>query len=167
MENLKSDASTKEVFPYDFELSVNSGFDNDGSFNMVQSVKNLEKEKDMPVSFGLHPYFKVPHESKKDVKFNFEGGKEIEEKFDIWANGKAVSIDNPGVPIEVSVPGTGTLVFDISKEYKKIWVWSQPGEDFFCVEPVMRNKGGLVDDPENVKPNGTCHTNFNIKLKED
>ena len=166
-ETLASTKETKEIYPYDFELIIDGCFEDNGSFTISQFVKNLEKEKEMPISSGLHPYFKVPDEEKKNIKFNFEGGKEVEEQIGKWEKGEAVSIPNPGVPIEVTIPGTGTLVFNISKEYERIWIWSMEGKDFICVEPVMRDVGSIVSDPVKIKPEETHSSSFNIYLKEE
>jgi len=169
--NLFANEETKKMYPYNFIFSTSGVFNDDGSFTLIQEVENLEDKKDMPVSFGLHPYFKVPNEEKNNIKFNFEGGKFIEENIEVWANGKAISVDNPKTKdpsaiIEISVPSIGKLVIDASVEYKKIWVWSMKDKDFICIEPVMRDKNGLVDDPEKVKPKATFLSNVNIKLLE-
>lgn len=165
-ETLKSNNLTKEFYPYDFEVSLTGKFEDDGSFTLNQCVKNLENEKEMPISSGFHPYFKVPNEQKKNIKFNFEGGKLIEGQVETWTNGKAVSIENPNTPLEVDIPGLGTMVFKFSKEYKRIWVWSMEGKDFVCVEPVMRDKGGIIKDPEKIKPGETHLSSVNISRKE-
>jgi galactose mutarotase-like enzyme len=163
---LKSDDSTKETYPYDFILKIGGKFEEDGSFSITQSVENLEKDKEMPVSFGLHPYFKVAHDLKKDIKFDFEGGKLIEEQVEVWSNDGTTSIDNPGVPMRIKIPGLDVLILNVSKEYKKIWIWSKPGEDFICIEPVMRNEGGIINDPEMIKPGDIYSASFNIKLEK-
>ncbi len=72
-EILLSSIDTKKVFPYEFKLSVSGQFKSDGSFTITESVENTGKET-MPISMGLHPYFKVPRNSKRDIKFNFRGG---------------------------------------------------------------------------------------------
>lgn len=171
IQTLTADNDMKRIFPYNFKLSVGGRFNKDGSFSLTQLVENIEKEKAMPVSMGLHPYFKVPHDAKRDIKFNFEGGNLIEENIEKWANGEAFSIDNPKVKdstamMEVFIPALGVLIIDASIEYKKIWIWSLPGKDFVCIEPVMRNIGGLVDDPEKVRPGSTLSASININLKE-
>ena len=60
----------------------------------------------------------------------------------------------------------GTLIIDLSPEYKKIWIWSMVGKDFICIEPIMRDAGGLIENPENIPPKKTLHTRVNFKLKE-
>jgi galactose mutarotase-like enzyme len=90
---------------------------------------------------------------------------------DRWAHGQFVSIDNPKLEdpeavVEVKIPELGTLIIDISPEYKKIWVWSMSDKDFVCIEPVMRDSNGLIDDPENIKPQETYSASVKFKLKE-
>ena len=165
-ETLSSNSETRELYPYDFNLSLECHFEKNNSFTITQIVENKEKGKEMPISSGFHPYFKVLSEEKKNIEFNFKGGEIVKEKTEIWANGKAVSIENPNTPIEVNIPGLGVLTFNISKEYKRIWVWSMEGKDFICVEPVMRDKGGIITDPEKIKPGETHISSFNILLKE-
>lgn len=161
---LNSNDETRKIYQYDFELSISGIFEEDGSFTINQSIKNLEADKELPVSSGLHPYFKVKNDEKKNIKFEFPGGDYIKENIEKWSNGKFISIDNPLVPIKVSIPNLGTLTFDISKEYQKVWIWSQTDKNFICIEPVMRDPGGLVSNPEKVKPSETLISNFNIKL---
>lgn len=98
---------------------------------------------------GLHPYFRIPSELKSKIKFDFPGGKIAQEKIENWINGKAISMKNPStedelVPLNIVIPKLGTVVMTASPEYKRIWVWSaNANADFFCVEPVMRDTGGL------------------------
>ena len=170
MQTLKANEDTKKVFPFDFLLSVGGQLNKDGSFSLTQSVQNTGQEA-MPVSSGLHPYFRVPNEEKKNIKFNFKGGDLVEQNIAQWANDKAFKIDNPKVDdpnavMEVVIPSVGTLFIDASKEYRRIWIWSLPGKDFVCIEPVMRDSGGLVNDPEIVLPGSTIQAKVNIRLKE-
>ncbi|HAE36957.1 MAG: Aldose 1-epimerase family protein [Candidatus Nomurabacteria bacterium GW2011_GWF2_35_66] len=161
---LVSSEETKKLYPYNFKFSIKGSFNEDSSFTMETEIENLEENEDMPISMGLHPYFNVSNEEKKNIKFNFEGGKYVEEQIESWANGKAISIENPGVPIEVEIPGLGTSVIDLSKEFKRIWVWSMSGKDFVCIEPVMRDKNGLLNNPELIKPKDTFKASVNFKL---
>jgi len=168
-EMLSSNEETKKMYPYDFQFYFTGEFKEDGSFILNQEIENMRNDKDLPLSFGLHPYFKVSNKDKKNIRFNFEGGKKIEEQLEIWANGKAVSIDNPKLKnkdavLEIEIPSLGKLTINPSTEYKKIWVWSMPEKDFVCVEPVMRDKDGLIDDPEKVKPNETLKASVIFKL---
>ncbi|MBP6925450.1 MAG: hypothetical protein KBC22_00090 [Candidatus Pacebacteria bacterium] len=135
-ESLVSNAETKKVFPYDFKLSLRGEFQDDGSFTLYQKIENLDT-RDLPVSSGLHPYFKVDPSNKRNVQFDFPGGEIIKGNTDQWASGETVCIDNPSTPMSMTIPNMGTLVLQLSPEYEKIWVWSMPEKDFICIEPVM------------------------------
>jgi galactose mutarotase-like enzyme len=171
IETLIADGETMGVYPYDFSLSVSVEFTADGSFVLEQKIENRDTEKILPVAAGLHPYFKVPHDKKDEIVWNFEGGNYIQDNIEMWANGIYVSVDNPKVKdpqavLEVIIPYLGTLSMDVSSEYKKIWVWSMPGKDFVCIEPVMRDKGGLVEDPEIINPQSSSTARVCLRVEE-
>lgn len=158
-------------YPYNFILFMQAQFEKNGSFTINQKVENLEDYKELPISMGLHPYFKVPSGEKKNIKFNFEGGKYVEEQFDKWSNGQFISIDNPKIKdpmakMEIVFPNMHTLIIDPSLEYKKIWVWSMVDKDFICVEPVMRDVGGLANDPQKIRPKEKFSASVNFDIKE-
>ncbi|MBK5215463.1 MAG: hypothetical protein JJE53_01500 [Candidatus Pacebacteria bacterium] len=168
-ETLSTNDETKLVYPYNFKFTNSGKFKNDGSFTIYQEVQNLEDNKSMPISMGLHPYFKVPDDEKINIKFNFRGGKIVQDKANLWMNGEYISIDNPKVfdpeaIMEIIIPSLGTLMIDASIEYRKIWIWSLPGKDFICIEPVMRDINGLIDDPQFIEPNKTFTTKVSFKL---
>lgn len=170
-ETLEANKETRVAYPYNFRFSMSGQFETNGSFTLKSEVENQEEHKELPLSMGLHPYFKVPSSAKAKIKFDFAGGEEIEKQIETWANGEAVSIDNPKMKdpaavLRVEIPGLGTLVIDASAEYQKIWVWSLPDKDFVCIEPVMRNINGLIDNPEMIKPKETFSASVNFNLQK-
>ena len=169
-ETLFSNAETKAVYPYNFRFSTAGILEEDGSFVLNQEVENMETDTEMPLSMGLHPYFKVPQNQKNAIKFNFPGGESIEKQSESWMNGAYVSVDNPRTEntspgLEIIIPDLGTLTIQPSPEYKKIWVWSLPGKDFVCIEPVMRGKNGLVEDPQKISPGEIFSASVRIGLR--
>ena len=68
-EILVSDEETKKMYPYNFRFSMIGNFEEDGSFTLVQEVENMGEDKEIPISMGLHPYFKVPNDEKNNIKF--------------------------------------------------------------------------------------------------
>ncbi len=164
-ESLISNENTKSVYPHDFKFTLRGVLEEDDSFTLTKNIQNLDENKEMPVSSGLHPYFKVPNAQKQNIEFNFPGGDFVKENIEKWANGEYVCIDNPNIPLEVYIPELGTLIFTIDKEYKKIWVWSMPDKDFVCIEPVMHDIGGIILEPTIIKPKESLTVSFNIKLK--
>ncbi len=168
-ETLLSNEKTREVYPYDFSFQNIGQFEKDGSFTYKQIIENNEEEKDMPISMGLHPYFKIPNIQKGYIKFVFDGGKEIEDNIEVWNNGGTFYIDNPKLKdseayVKIEIPSLGILVLDVSIEYEKIWVWSMPGKDFICIEPMMKGLNGLIDDPYYIKPKKVLNMSVNFKL---
>ncbi|MDD2516509.1 MAG: hypothetical protein PHF26_04825, partial [Candidatus Gracilibacteria bacterium] len=105
----------------------------------------------LPVSSGLHPYFKVKTEDKKQIEFLLNWNNKVETDFESRSIGGTDSINNPG-SFQVFMPGIGKLQFAYSGLYKKVWIRSEEGKDFVCIEPVMNNKGGLIDNPQIIKP---------------
>jgi galactose mutarotase-like enzyme len=170
VERFTADEKTEKAFPYNFMIKMRAELENDGSITISQEATNLEEVKDLPVSMGLHPYLKVPNEKKKEIKFDFPGGERIEQDFSNWSEGGTISIDNPKLKdpeavLRLEIPKLGTIVLDVSQEYRKIWVWSLPGKDFVCVEPTMRDEGGLIDDPELIKPHQTLSGKVNFRME--
>lgn len=169
-ETLSSDNETRKAFPYDFELSMVGELEKDGSFTLIQGAVNKERGKVMPLAMGLHPYFRVPHDKKHLIKFDFPGGENISPEPPPEDPNRAEKFDNPRLhghePMRIVIPELGTLVMDVSREYKRIWVWSIPGKDFVCIEPVMRDAGGLVNDPEQVPPGKSVVGRVNFRLEK-
>ena len=57
---------------------------------------------------------------------------------------------------------------EISSEYKHILFWSKgPGEDYICIEPVMRPVGGLIDDPALVAAGKTLVARVTYRLEPE
>ncbi len=169
-EILLSNKETRKIYPFDFKFSNKGTFEDDGTFTLIQEIENKEEIKELPISIGLHPYFKIPSGEKKNIKFNFEGGKSIEEQINIWGNGGTVYIDNPKIDnpdalIEIEIPSLGTLILNLSREYKKIWIWSLPGKDFICIEPAMGELNGLVNNPQLIQPGNIFTLSVSFYLK--
>ncbi len=169
LEVLRDDTYSKEIYPYSFRLSVSGDWQIDNSLILKQEIENTDPNKEMPIAMGLHPYFKVADADKKDIIFNFQGGEIIKENFSIWSQGGTVYIDNPKCSdekalLKLFIPGLGNLSLDVSEEYKKIWIWSEPGKDFICIEPMQRGLGGIVDDPAIIKPRQKLSLSMKISL---
>ena len=94
----------------------------------------------------------------------------MEKDFENWGSGGTTVIDNPKIKdpeavLRIKLPGLGTLVMDVSAEYEKLWIWSLPGKDFVCVEPMMRIEGGLIDNPQMVDPGKTFSAKVDFWLE--
>lgn len=163
-ETLISNEETKKFYPYDFKLTIN-GIIEDDTFVLSETIENTG-DVDLPVSSGLHPYFYVKDDKKSDIIFNFLTGEYVKDNAEVWKNGGTLSVDNTGENIEVDLVGANKIILEASKEYKKIWFWSLPDKDFVCIEPVMRDQGGIIDNPEIVKPGQKISLYMKIKLAQ-
>ncbi len=169
-ETLDANEETYSVFPYRFRHTVEGRFDGVHSFRLTQTVTNLEPEKPMPLAMGLHPYFRVPRTKKADIVWNFPQGDLIAQEQRTWSEGGTTSIrnpsvDHPGTKLRVTLPDLGTLILSTSSEYERLWIWSLPGQDFVCIEPVMRDVGGLIDNPVLIQPSQTLSTYVRFELE--
>lgn len=168
-EHLSSRAQTRAMYPFSFRLEVEGALEQDGSFSLTQKLLSRETDRALPIAMGLHPYFAVNNEEKSEVRFEFPGGALAEKERTVWMGGGTVFLDNPAVlhpeaVVRVHLPGVGILAMEVSPIYRHLWVWSEPGKDFVCVEPVMRPVGGLDDDPGVVPPGQTCEAKVKIRL---
>lgn len=169
-ETLQTDASTTPEYPFAVRQTLSGILEEDGSATIIQQVTNLESMKSIPVSMGLHPYFNIKATEKRALTFECLEGELIEAAVEYWSNGGTTSIANPRTldphaSIRVTIPSLGVLTLTASPEYQRIWIWSLPGKDFLCIEPVLRDVGGLVSDPQIVLPGETFSAQLNIKLE--
>jgi galactose mutarotase-like enzyme len=170
-ETLIANEDARQVYPYECEYTFQGQFELDGSVTFTQRVKNLESVRLLPISFGLHPYFKVPHALKDQIRFDFPGGNEIEAQVADWSQDKTLSLANPHLKhpekdLRVVIPQLGTLILNASAEYQRFWIWSLPERDFVCIEPVMRDVGGLIANPKWLKPHETFSAHLTIRLEK-
>jgi len=174
IETLESNDETQKIYPYEFILKMKSKMGEEGDITLTQEVENTGKNE-MPISMGLHPYFNVPEGEKEKIKFDFEGGDEIEGDFQDWLENSERKgekdflkrIDNPEEEIKIFIPGTGTINMNISEGYKGIWIWTERDKNFICVEPVMRDNqnGEIVNGPEMIKSGERFSANVKYTLE--
>ncbi len=129
--------------------------------NWIEIIHEIENKgtENMPISTWLHPYFRIPEWKKEDIKFNLDWGEKVKNSIDIWWNDGTISFDNPWIPFDVDIPWLWILTIEVSSEYKKFWVRSLPWKDFVCIEPVMSDEWGIVNNPIIVNP-GEINSNF-------
>ena len=162
IETIVFDTPAHPAYPYRFSLTIEVSLSVDGSCTLSQKVTNLETDTPIPVAMGLHPYFAVPHEMKKDITFDFPGGDTLSRAIDQWSHDETVYVDTPSSKVIMRFPELGTIVMNVSPEYQKLWIWSPKGSEYLCVEPMMRAVNGLVDDPYLLKPGASFvgHVSF-------
>lgn len=147
---LRSDAHTREGFPFDFESDLAVSL-SDGRLVLEWTFTNAG-DVPMPLHAGLHPYFSVPVGEKGRVRVP-SGARRLRDRvareereatpvrFDLGEvdvalleHGPAASLHRwDGSRIELNAtPQLATLV-----------LWTLPGQPFVCVEPWTAPGGAL------------------------
>ncbi len=143
---LISDENTKELFPYDFALTLRAEI-LEKSVQISLIIKNTGY-KNMPIAPWLHPYFLIP-ENQKDRFFLEKNWEKIEDykKYE-W---ETIYTTNPW--IFQAYLWENILELDYGAEFQKLWLRSELGKDFLCIEPTFWDEWALIDDPCIVHPN--------------
>jgi len=161
------DFGKSEWYPYEWSV-INTTEAIRSWVNIIHDIHN-HGVKSMPISTGLHPYFRVPESDKSAIKWEFEWGKKVAETVEEWSDDWTVTFENPHPekPFSVIIPGLGRLELTASKDYKKFWVWSLKDKDFVCIEPVMWDEWAIVNSPVIIKPGHTNRNSLKIELFQD
>ena len=171
--SLKSNSTTLQIFPYEFELIIDYLLENQTLTARI-FVKNIGN-KAMHFNFGLHPAFKVPwNESEKfeDYKIKFpkpitanlptvlldSGLIDWKQTYQKMENVSILKLNHedyshdalciepyPGSPIELVSPSKESIVLN-APQFKSLGIWTPyPTEaPFICLEPWC----GCADSPE-------------------
>ena len=68
-EELVHDTESLKAFPFRFKLGLYGEVIETGACLIETDIWNPDVHRFLPVSMGLHPYFKVPSGTKKDIAF--------------------------------------------------------------------------------------------------
>ena len=154
-------------YPHTWKV-VNQIKDEPNGVKITHKISN-HWDTAMPIASGLHPYFRVPEWNKSAIKWDFPWWNKIAEEVKNWSNDGTVTFDNPdpGKPFSVIIPGLGRLELTASSDYKKFWVWSLPGKDFVCIEPVMWDEWMIANNPIILGRNESNTSSLKIDLFQD
>lgn len=128
---LSPDYETRAQYPFEF-LAEQTITALPRGIRIELLVENIGAAP-LPLSPGWHPYFCCPAELKNRVASDMGGfvptmlqnDKEFDFGLAAPGNGR----------VEFSIPDMGTLSLSFSPEMRHFQFWSQPGKDFFCIEP--------------------------------
>lgn len=149
---------TFEVFPFSFHYRLEIVPLSNG-FRLINTITNTG-DTVMPIAPWLHPYFAVANEFKQNISLSTQK----ENFFDTWSIGGTHILENT-THLDVKLWKPYLLELDYDQKYKYIWLWSEPGKDFICIEPVTRNENGLLDAPILLSPHApeTFVSQYTIK----
>ena len=149
--SLKDNEKSREYYPYSFELKIDV-------FLEIESLKfeiNIQNKtyNEMPINFGLHPYFKIS--DFKNIDFidyplncqdqinnclsnTFDVLKNISNGIDLlmYTSGKSSFIDNV---LKRQITLIHPTPFDLGV------IWSDPPRKMVCLEPWTSPRNSLID----------------------
>lgn len=159
---LQSDNSTRALYPFDFKLRVSYELINLG-IKISIDISN-KSATEMPVAFGLHPFFKIPKEYYQRINLLLNtGAKECLHVTPAGAAGKSYPTNGPfmlerpefnslilgkltnrqAVLETTNKDVLAKLNWELADRTKYIVLWAptQENTEFYCIEPWM----GLPD----------------------
>ncbi len=163
---LKSEDLTVEAqneYPYKFSAKLNVSVSLLGVLEYSLTIENLDN-KDMPISPGIHPYWDIEHQMKKNITVS--GLSDFDATTIDWDTNPP-DVNYPfDKKVTLHFPTRNIEIKEISKEQKirHLVVWSQPVDKpdfhFVCFEPVCGVNYTIDDDPILLSP----HEIWNMKL---
>jgi len=161
-----SNELTKEEFPFDFFMVMNVEISWSEATIRYEVTNN--DTKPMPIAPGYHTYFAVDSEEKDNITFDFKGGKELEWTSETWNTTK--KFDHPWWRMRMNVPWKWSIYMDVDSEvFNRVRLRSELGEwkDFFCLEPTVWWKNGLLNAPIMIQPWETFEFSFTFWKEKD
>jgi galactose mutarotase-like enzyme len=140
---LESNDQTRDAWPYEFRLEYTVELV-DTRLELRWLVHNRD-EKPMPLHFGLHPYFRVPVETKAKARVETQATRAWDNRKKAF--GPVPALDFSGEELDVHLldhaakgtvlhRGDGTQVpLQWSQGLDTLVLWTLPGQPFICVEP--------------------------------
>ncbi len=150
-------------YPWNWEL-INTVELRDNSCYFSYSIFN-QWDESIPVTFWLHPYFRIPLWDKSQIEWNFNGWDIITEEYDIWSNGWTTIVDIPDSVVEVTIPGLWILTIELSSQFQQLMIWSLPGENFVCIEPVMSWPGNFMSEKYRLWKNQVLSLDMRLSIR--
>ncbi len=155
---LRADEVNAEVrawYPYDFISRIEVEIGSEGEMVYSLMVENFG-DVEMPISPGLHPYWAIEHEQKKNVKI--EGVENfVASEFD-WDTAPPDNVYDFSKKAVVCLPDKKVVIEDASivPVVKHVVVWSltpvrDQDFDFICIEPIVGWNYSIDKDPVWIK----------------
>lgn len=184
--DLGADPAQLAGFPFPHEVSVFVVVGPDGV--RITTTVHANRGVDVPVSFGWHPYFRLPGAARSDLRLVLPPRDHLELDQRLIPTGAATH--EPAATIELE-PRGGLVVFDDAWEvaeharvvledrrgmrrlavvfeggYHVLVVYAPVGRDVVCLEPMVTRTNALVDGGFPVVPaGGTYRATFAVVVE--
>lgn len=171
---LKSNETTKAVYPFDFQLAF-SYILQGHSLEIRQEYQNLSSTP-MPFSAGFHPYFLV--DDKSQLEFEIPSGQYQDQKSkEIQAFNGNFDFNREEIDFAfghlrsqsaaVTDQGKkGKLSLDYDDIYAMLVFWTLKGKEFYCLEPwtAPRNALNTGEHLTVLEPGGSKTMSVRLKV---
>ncbi|MCR2823686.1 aldose epimerase family protein [Lederbergia panacisoli] len=141
---LTSNEETKSAYPFEFEV-IYTYILKDNELQILQEYVN-KSDVQMPIYAGFHPYFKTSdknldyetdaktyRDDNDDVVKSVSNGLDLTDKKESF-----VLLDAEEKKIAFSLPEINKKVtINYGEEFEYVYLWTEQGQDFMCVEPWM------------------------------
>jgi galactose mutarotase-like enzyme len=169
-------------FPFPHELRIDASVEATGL--SVATRLTPTADRPVPVTFGYHPYFRLPGARRDDVRLALPARRHLELDDRQLPTGVARAEVAEDAPIgtrrfddlyelhddrELALAGGGRrLVLALEDGYRYAQVFAPPGADFVCLEPMTAAVNALVDGGYALVEPGTSYTaRFSVRVEDD
>ena len=164
---LRDDDSTRAQYPFSFAVSFTYRL-RDGALRIEQRFENTG-EVPMPIQPGVHPYFALPDERKREARmftdatraWDNKAGQPVTIRGGIDLVGEEVDLhllDHRPREARLHRPGMRNVTLRFGDDQKVLVVWTLRGRDFVCVEPWSRAANALNEGKGIVVAPHAAHT---------
>jgi galactose mutarotase-like enzyme len=171
---LASSQQTREVYPFDFQLSFTYQLQGN-RLRLQQRYTNYSSER-MPFSTGLHPYFWIG--DKRQLAFDIPASVYQDQKTgEFFQFSENFDFDCP--EIDVAFPSLTRHITSLTDQqrllrleltysdlYSTLVFWTLKGKDYVCLEPwsAPRNSLNTGEQLTYIEPEETCEAavEFNV-----
>ncbi|PPA69216.1 aldose epimerase [Jeotgalibacillus proteolyticus] len=171
---LTSSKETKQSYPFDFEVFFTYVLKNN-TLNIHQEYVN-KSDKEMPIYPGFHPYFKTADKNlnyKTDAQtyLDYNDGKikKVSDGIDLSDKKESVVLlDGIKKEIAFELPKLNKKIhMTYGEEFAYVYLWTEEGQDFVCVEPWVAKTDELNRKEELifVHPGESLKTVLTIAVK--
>ena len=164
---LRDDDKTRAQFPFSFALTFTYRL-REGALRIEQRFENTG-EQPMPIQPGVHPYFALPDERKREARmftdatraWDNKAGQPVTIRGGIDLVGDEIDLhllDHRPREARLQRPGMRNVTLRFGDDQKVLVVWTVRGRDFVCVEPWSRAANALNEDKGIVVAPHGAHT---------
>lgn len=164
---LTSDATTRAIYPFDFQVRFT--YELVGCSLIIRSQVSNHSPESLPFSLGFHPYFTVPATVKDQLQIDIPGAT-------LWDHQTRTSqpftgFDFSQAEIDLAFrPLTGQMAtvtqghcrlqLEYDTPFTTLVFWTVAGKDFYCLEPWTAPRYALTqgDDLTQLAPGDTWTT---------